>query len=100
MKSDRQRRGPLGLTRDPEQGFIAGVCAGIALRLGVNPWAVRILTILFALFFSVAAVLAYLLAAVFLPRRTLEWHGRRSEREFWRSAGRDHGIEFGRQHEA
>lgn len=100
MNGNGQRRGPLGLTRDPEQGLVAGVCAGIALRVGVNPWAVRILVVLFALFFSIPAVLAYLLAAACLPRRGLEWHGNHSEREFWRSAGHSDQIEIGRQHEA
>lgn len=92
-------RGPLGLSRDTEQGLLAGVCAGIALRLGLNPWAVRIAVLVCGLIFSVATLLAYLLAAVVLPRRGLEWRGHQPEREFWRSAGRQ-AIDMRRQHEA
>ena len=30
------------LRRDPAHGLVAGVCSGLAARLGVDPWVVRI----------------------------------------------------------
>lgn len=93
MNGGHKTRGPMGLSRDPEHGILAGVCSGIALRLGLNPWTVRIAVLILGLLFSVATVLAYLLAVVALPRRGLEWHGRQPEREFWRSGMRDADLD-------
>lgn len=49
------------------QGLVAGVCAGIGRRLGIDPWLVR-----FAWLLSICAfgtgVLAYLILAFCLPR--------------------------------
>ena len=38
--SDRRR--PIPLRRDPSHGYIGGVCAGFAARLGIDPLLIRI----------------------------------------------------------
>ncbi|MDQ2070293.1 PspC domain-containing protein [Natronospira bacteriovora] len=87
-----RERGPLGLYRDPEWGVVFGVCAGLAGRIGVNPWGIRVLALISLVFFTAITVTAYLLAAFLLPRRGLIWRGRREERDFWRTAARE-GLE-------
>jgi len=82
-------KGPFGLYRDPENGVIFGVCAGLAHRLGVNPWGLRVLALVALVFFTAATATAYLITALFLPRPRLVWRGRQAERDFWRAAARE-----------
>jgi phage shock protein C len=60
----------LGLYRNVEEGWVTGVCAGIADRLGIKPFWIRILfagiTIISR---SIAAVIAYLLLAFLMKSR-------------------------------
>ncbi len=58
MSVERRR-----LYRLPDEGKIAGVCAGIARYLGLETWVVRIIALSFLLFSSGTAVLVYCLAA-------------------------------------
>lgn len=60
--ADRPRR----IRLDRDRRVIAGVCSGIAERLGIDPIIVR-LAFLGATMLSGAGLLAYALAAVFLP---------------------------------
>lgn len=53
--------------RDPERGWIAGVCAGIADYIGVGPLPVRVGVALCVIFFFVPAVIAYFACAFLLP---------------------------------
>ncbi|MCP1728296.1 phage shock protein PspC (stress-responsive transcriptional regulator) [Natronospira proteinivora] len=80
---------PFGLYRDPETAVIFGICSGLANRLGINPWGLRVLALIALVFFTAATVTAYLLSALLLPRRRLLWRGRQSERDFWRAAARE-----------
>lgn len=84
-----ERSVPLGLYRDPEDGVIFGICAGLARRIGVNSWGVRVLALVGLALITAPVVTAYLLLALLLPRRGLVWRGRQNERDFWRSAARD-----------
>lgn len=54
---------------DREDGaLLAGVCAGLARRLGWNAWAIRALFV-FGLFFqTIATGVVYILLALLLPR--------------------------------
>jgi len=54
------------IRRDPDGGLIAGVCAGIAGRVGIDPIIVR-LAFVAATLFSGAGLIAYVLAWVFVP---------------------------------
>ncbi len=55
------------LYRDPDNGKIAGVCAGLADYFSWNVDAVRFATIVAAILFSVTTVALYTAAAFFLP---------------------------------
>lgn len=52
----------------PRQGrVIAGVCAAIAVRFGISPTLVRVLTILGVIFAGVS-ILVYLLLWIIIPQ--------------------------------
>jgi signal transduction histidine kinase len=57
---------PEGLSRDRDDRVIAGVCAGVARWLGVDPTIVRIAVVLLG-FANGVGLLAYAVAAVVLP---------------------------------
>jgi signal transduction histidine kinase/phage shock protein PspC (stress-responsive transcriptional regulator) len=57
---------PPGLARRPDEHVVAGVCAGVARWLGVDPIVVRLAAVILALANGVG-VLAYLVAWVVLP---------------------------------
>ncbi len=56
------------LARRPEDGMIAGVCAGIGEAYGINPMLVRLAFIGVAVISGGLAVVVYLIAALALPR--------------------------------
>jgi phage shock protein PspC (stress-responsive transcriptional regulator) len=61
----------MGLVRD--NGWLGGVCGGIAERLGINPTIVRVITVILA-FFAGSAILLYLAAWLILPDRNDHIH--------------------------
>lgn len=83
--------GPLrGLYRDRENGWLFGVCAGLADFLNFRIGPVRIVVAVSLLLFFWPTVLAYLAAVFLLREKPLIYSGRRAEYEFWRhSACRD-----------
>ncbi|MFN2483844.1 MAG: PspC domain-containing protein [Candidatus Limnocylindria bacterium] len=56
------------IRRDPDAGMIAGVCAAIAGRAGIDPIIIRLAFVAAALF-SGAGLIAYALAWIFIPAR-------------------------------
>ncbi|MDO6706601.1 MULTISPECIES: envelope stress response membrane protein PspC [unclassified Photobacterium] len=57
------------LYRDPKNGKLGGVCAGIAEYFGVETWVVRILTVsAFLLGIGFFVTLAYIAACLFLDK--------------------------------
>jgi phage shock protein PspC (stress-responsive transcriptional regulator) len=59
------RPGPRRLRRRPDDGHVAGVCAGVAEYFNVDPVLVRIAAVVLA--FSGPGVIAYVLAWIFVP---------------------------------
>ncbi|MFC6671982.1 PspC domain-containing protein [Marinobacterium aestuariivivens] len=57
------------LYRSSTQGWIAGVCAGLAETYGQPVWLARIIFLTLFLFSGSLAVLLYLVAVVLLERR-------------------------------
>jgi phage shock protein PspC (stress-responsive transcriptional regulator) len=57
---------PAGLARDRDDGLVAGVCAGIARWIGVDPLVVRVATVILSLANGVGVV-AYVVAWLLLP---------------------------------
>ena len=55
------------LTRDPDNGFLGGVAAGIARHYGLDPTLVRLAFILLVVFTGPGIVLFYLLCWVIIP---------------------------------
>ena len=77
---------PHRLYRNPEEGVLFGVCAGLADYFGVKAWQMRAAAILLFLFSAPLAIFTYLMASIFLPRRPEQKPYRsRDEEEFWRS---------------
>ncbi|PCE66933.1 envelope stress response membrane protein PspC [Salinivibrio sp. YCSC6] len=58
------------LYRDPENGRIGGVCAGIANYFGMETWLVRILTVsAFLIGFGFFVIVAYIAAMLILDKK-------------------------------
>lgn len=73
------------LYRNRERGIVAGVCAGIADYLGVEPIVVRIVAVLGLIFFFPPTVIAYGLLAIALKPKPPALYGTAEEEAFWRS---------------
>lgn len=56
------------LYRSRRQRLIAGVCGGIAERLGWNPWVVRVIFVVGAFLPVLPGALIYLLLWLFVPK--------------------------------
>ena len=72
-----------GLYRDRENGWIFGVCAGIADRFNLRVGAVRGIVAVCLLLFFWATALIYALATLLIREKPLIYSGRESEHEFW-----------------
>ncbi len=79
-----------GFYRDRENGWIFGVCAGIADRFNLNLGAVRIVAVISLLLFFWLTAFLYLAATVLIREKPLIYSGSRSESDFWRRYRNDH----------
>ena len=84
--------GPLrGMYRDRENGWIFGVCAGVADYFNFRLCTVRLIAIICLFVFFVPTVLVYIAATLLFRERPLIYSGPRREYEFWRrSSAEDH----------
>ena len=84
--------GPLrGLYRDRENGWLFGVCAGIADRFNLRVGAVRLIAFVCLLLCFWPAVGVYLAIVLLVRDKPLIYSGRRrDEHEFWRRRHDDH----------
>lgn len=73
-----------GFYRDRENGWVFGVCAGLADRFNLQVGAVRILAIVSLLVFFWPTAIVYIGAAMLIREKPLIYSGARSEYEFWR----------------
>jgi phage shock protein C len=81
--------GPTGLYRDPKNGKIAGVCAGLGAYFGVKVGGVRIALILLSLFgFFGPVLVAYIVLAVLLHPKPAHLFKDSDDEAFWRSVVR------------
>ena len=81
--------GPLrGLYRDRENGWIFGVCAGVADFGNFNVGTVRVIAVICLFLFTWATALAYVAATLLFRERPLIYSGSYNEFEFWRRRGR------------
>lgn len=87
---DREHRGH-GLYRDRENGWIFGVCAGIAEYFGVSAGVVRVIAVVALFLYFWPTVLVYAAATLLFRTKPLTWSGDCREHEFWRRRGREDG---------
>ncbi len=80
---------PHRLYRNKRDGVIAGVCAGLADYFNMDTVIVRIAAILLLIFFTPFTIVAYIVAAIVMPRRP-EYPRAPTEEEsqFWRGVSR------------
>jgi phage shock protein C len=74
------------LYRDPDNGIVAGVCAGIAEYVGLRPVQLRLLAILGLVFFFVPTIIGYMALALLLKSKPPDLYQADDEAEFWRQA--------------
>lgn len=75
------------LWRDTERGIIAGVCAGIADYLGIEPIVVRLVAAVCLVFFFPPTIIAYVILAVVLRPKPPALYASPDEEAFWRGVG-------------
>lgn len=73
-----------GFYRDRENGWVFGVCAGIADRFNFRVGTVRVLAIISLLLFFWLTAAIYLGATVLIREKPLVYSGRYAEDDFWR----------------
>ena len=82
--------GPLrGLYRDRENGWIFGVCAGLADRFNLQVGTIRVIAVV-SLIFAFWLTALYVVATMLIREKPLIYSGERAEFEFWRRYRRDH----------
>jgi phage shock protein C len=72
------------LFRDPDRGMLAGVCAGIADFVGIEPIVIRLAFVLALVLFFVPAALVYVILAFALPKRPPALYASPEDEAFWR----------------
>jgi phage shock protein C len=82
-----------GFYRDRENGWILGVCAGLADRLNLQVGVVRALAVISLLVFFWMTAAIYIAATLLIREKPLIFSGTRSEYEFWRRECRRHWRE-------
>jgi phage shock protein C len=75
------------LWRNTDRGMLAGVCAGIADYVGVEPIVVRVVVVLGLVFFFPPTIVAYVVLAVVLRPKPPALYASRDEEAFWRGVG-------------
>jgi len=78
-----------GLYRDRENGWIFGVCAGLAERFNFNTGTVRVIAVISLVLFFWITAFVYIGATMLLKEKPLIYSGRSEEYEFWRRSGRN-----------
>ena len=76
--------GPLrGFYRDRENGWVFGVCAGLADHFNFRVGTVRVIAIISLLLFFWLTAALYLGATILIKEKPLVFAGSDSENEFW-----------------
>jgi phage shock protein C len=75
------------LWRDTDRGILAGVCAGIADYIGVEPIGVRLVAVLGLVFFFPPTIVVYVILALVLRPKPPTLYASADEEAFWRGVG-------------
>lgn len=81
-------RGTRGFYRDRENGWIFGVCAGIADTFNLRTCTVRLATVILLVLFFWPVVAIYVAATLLFREKPLIYAGQDKEHEFWRHRDR------------
>lgn len=73
-----------GLYRDRENGWIFGVCAGVADYFNFRTGTVRVIAAVCLCLFTLLTASVYLAATFLIREKPLIYRGHRDEGEFWR----------------
>lgn len=84
----RGERNPNKLYRDPKNGKLAGVCAGLADYFSTSAFAVRCIAVCALIIYTVPTIIAYVIAALALDRKPESLYRNHDDEEFWRSVRR------------
>jgi phage shock protein C len=82
-----------GFYRDRENGWVFGVCAGLADRFNLQIGVVRILAVISLIVFFWLTAAIYIAATLLIREKPLIYSGTRSEYEFWRRERRQYWRE-------
>jgi phage shock protein C len=80
--------------RDPRQGKLMGVCAGVAEYFGCNVTLIRILVIIALFWFGALTLVAYLILGFLFPTKPDTLHDWDTGEEYLPSVGRSAGGTF------
>lgn len=75
-----------GFYRDRENGWVFGVCAGIADRFNFRLGTIRVIAIICLLLFFWLTVAAYFAAVILINEKPLVYAGHHTEDKFWRDS--------------
>ena len=75
------------LWRDTDRGMLAGVCAGIAGYIGVEPIVVRLVAVIGLVFFFPPTIVVYVILALVLRPKPPALYASADEEAFWRGVG-------------
>ena len=75
------------LWRDTDRGIMAGVCAGIAGYIGIEPIVIRLVAVLGLVFFFPPTIVAYVILALVLRPKPPALYASTDEEAFWRGVG-------------
>jgi phage shock protein C len=67
MNDIHQRFRQQGLVRPRDGRILAGVCAGLGRRFGIDPWPARLLFIIAFVVLHVSLILAYVVLWILMP---------------------------------
>jgi len=84
MTDPVRRTNPHRLYRDPENGMLAGVCAGLADYFGFNLKGLRLITAIGGVIFAPFVITSYVILAILLPKRPTVERVDKAQEDFWR----------------
>jgi len=89
-----RRPSPNRLYRDRQNGFVLGICAGIAEYFGLQRWLVRVLVFVSLLIFTVPTLILYFGFALFVPAAPEQLYETPEEGKFWQGVRVDPSRKF------
>ena len=85
----QDRPSPVRLYRNRRNGWVAGVCAGIADYFGVSTVPVRVVTAVGLVMFFIPTVIAYIFAAWLIKPAPENLFESKDEEHFWRNVRKE-----------